>query len=76
MPSVITLWRVLPEFYEYDRELYFDLYRTSITTAVLPCMHMYRFQVVIGYVGGGRCCDSCACGAVDCSGIPSGTTRQ
>ena len=49
---------------------------TSITTAVLHFMHMFRFLVVIGYVGGGRCCDSGVCYAVDSSGIPSGTTGQ
>ena len=57
---------------------YHDCYNvhTSITTAVLPYMHMYRFLVVIGFVGGGSCCDSGVYGSVDCSGIPSGTTRQ
>ena len=43
---------------------------------VLPYMHMYRFLVVIGYVGGGSCYDSGVCGVVDSNGISSGTTRQ
>ena len=33
-------------------------------------------SIVIGYVGGGRCCDSGVCGAVGGSGIPSWTTKQ
>ena len=49
---------------------------TSITTAVLSYMYMYRFLVVIGDVGGGRCYDGGVCGAVCGNGIPSGTTRQ
>ena len=49
---------------------------TSITTAVLSYMCMYRFLVVIGDVGGGRCYDGGVCGAVCGNGIPSGTTRQ
>ena len=49
---------------------------TSITTALLPYMHMYRFLVFIDFVGGGRCCDSGVCGAVDGSGISSWATKQ
>ena len=62
---------------------------TSITTAVLPYMHvctmyiavlpymhMYRFLVVIGYVGGGSCYDSGVWCVVCDSWIPSWTTRQ
>ena len=43
---------------------------------VLPYMHMYRFLVVIGDVGGGRCCDSGVCGAVCGNRNSSRTTRQ
>ena len=49
---------------------------TCMLTAGLPYMHMYRFLVVIGFVGGGSFCDSGVCGADGGCGIPSGTTRQ
>ena len=47
----------------------------KIMTVVLPYMHMYRFLVVIGYVGGGSCYDSGVFGAVGGSGIPSSITK-
>ena len=45
-------------------------------TAVLPYMHMYRFQVVIGDVGGGGSgYNSVVFGAVGSSDTPSSTTK-
>ena len=35
MPSIITLRRVLPEFYEYEQELYFDLYRMYVCMYIM-----------------------------------------